>query len=106
METAIAQTGNWKNWNKQRFRRLTGGGPQKRSDMKVFSVDGYFLDDESEFSNYLIAEYDNTPNGYSDEDIFFYGLDEDTIKRCIAEKDPVGDFLITEYRVYDETEAV
>lgn len=65
--------------------------------MKIFRVNGHFKDDGASINGYLIAEYDQTPTGYSDEDIFYYG---------IAEKDLIGehdDFIITGYEIYDET---
>lgn len=68
--------------------------------MKVFSVSGYFVDDpDNTIDGYLIAEFNETPQGYRDEDIFFYGLSEKDIKEAIKTKEPVSDFIITSYEV-------
>jgi len=73
--------------------------------MKVFSINGYYKDDQSEFDGYLVAEFDNTPKGYSDDDIFFYGLSETNLQEAIELKEDTGhDFVITGYEVVDETE--
>ncbi len=67
----------------------------------IFEIDGYFKDDNSEFNGYLVAEYDDTPDGFDDDDIFFYGLSEALIKEAIAlKKDTTHDFVITAYRIY------
>lgn len=63
--------------------------------MKIFSVSGYFNDDHSNFDGYLVAEFNQTPFGYSDEQIFFYGLSE---TQLIGKH---GDFTITSYTLYD-----
>ncbi|MCW8965779.1 MAG: hypothetical protein OQK82_03700 [Candidatus Pacearchaeota archaeon] len=72
--------------------------------MKVFAIDGYFYDDKSEFSGYLVAEYDETPKGYDDDEIFFYGLSEENIEQAIEdEKNGIEgvDFAITGYRIVE-----
>lgn len=66
--------------------------------MRVFSTSGYFVDDHSEFDDYLIAEFDDTPRGYSDDQIFFYGLSESDIQNAIASGEPVDDFVLTGYQ--------
>lgn len=63
----------------------------------MFKIDGYFVDDGAEFSNYLVTEFDNTPEGYADDQIFYYGLSESGIQEAIASRDPVDDFIITGY---------
>lgn len=71
--------------------------------MEMFYIDGYWKDDpENTFSDYLVAEYDgydeDSDDG-SDEEIFFYGLDEDLIKDAIAKgENTVHDFVIINYR--------
>lgn len=63
----------------------------------VYSISGFFKDDLLEFSNYLVTDYDNTPTGYNDEDIFFYGLKLDN-----NYIDDEGlDFIITRFRVLE-----
>lgn len=68
--------------------------------MKVFNISGHFTIDEP-FYDYKVAEFDNTPANYSDDDIFFYGLSEDQIKEAIKTKEPIDDFIIESYTVYD-----
>lgn len=60
---------------------------------KLFSIDGYFIDDQTEFSGYLVTEYDETPEVMDDDDIFFYGLSEKDIRNAIKTKEPVADLL-------------
>lgn len=66
--------------------------------MKVFNIQGYFTDDKSPIDS-LVAEFDSVPNGYSEEDIFFFGLSEENIKEAIRTKEPVcNEFVITNYQ--------
>lgn len=67
--------------------------------MKVFRVDGYFKDDKSLFYGYLIAEYDHTPEGWDDDDFFYYGLSEGDLKS--SSEDDFLDFVITNYEIID-----
>jgi len=71
-----------------------------------FFIDGYWKDDKSEFSGYIVREFDDsigddeTDEGLTDDDIFFYGLSEQDIKRAISEGDEAGgDFVITSYEI-------
>ena len=68
--------------------------------MKVFSVDGYWKDDRTEFTDYIICEYDDTPEGYYEEEIFFYGLSEQDLKDS-CEEDGL-EFIITNYKIIQE----
>ena len=68
---------------------------------KYFSIEGYWKDDKTEFSgivtNYDDAELDEDGNEV-DDDIFYYGLDEDEIKEAIEMgEDTALDFVITSY---------
>lgn len=66
--------------------------------MKVFSIDGYWKDDKDNFYGYLVSEFDDVPKGYSEEDIFFFGLSEDELEEAISlGEDTVHDFVITNY---------
>lgn len=66
--------------------------------MSVFSIDGYFKDDKSEFSGFLISEFSNTPKGYSDEDIFFYGLGESELRDAVEQgEDTTHEFVVTSF---------
>lgn len=72
--------------------------------MKAFSIDGYWVDDETEFSDYIVVDIDdslgdNHPSGLTDDDIFFYGLSEGEIKDAILTQIPfTGQFVITNYK--------
>jgi hypothetical protein len=68
----------------------------------LFSISGYYKDDKSEFSDYLVYEYDNQPlddNGNeTDDDIFYYGLSEHEITQAISEGENTSlEFVITSY---------
>jgi len=66
----------------------------------IFSIDGYWKDDRTEFNGYLVNEFDDTPKGYKDDEIFFYGLSEASIKQAIKEGEKTMlDFVITNYRI-------
>lgn len=67
--------------------------------MTVFNIDGYFVDDpDSSIDGSLVAEFDNTPDGYSDDQIFYYGLSETDIQEAIKTGEAVGnEFVITAY---------
>ena len=42
---------------------------------KYFSIDGYWKDDKSEFSGYIVKEFDDVEEDEDrDNKIFFYGL--------------------------------
>ena len=60
---------------------------------KVFKVQGYFNDDGTPIDNCLVTDIHGTPEGYEDEDIFFYGLSEEEL---VGDQ---GDFTITSYTV-------
>lgn len=65
--------------------------------MRVFNIEGYFTDDKSPIDS-LVAEFDDVPAGYSEEDIFFFGLSESNIKEAIETGEPVcNEFVITGY---------
>lgn len=63
---------------------------------KVFKVQGYWNDNGEPIDNYLVTDIHGTPDGYEDEDIFFYGLDESEL---IGNQ---GDFTITSYTTESE----
>ena len=71
-------------------------------DAEVFAIDGYWVDDKSPIEGELICAYDNTPDGYIDDDIFYYGLDRKAIEQAIATKEPIGGvFVITSFWACD-----
>jgi hypothetical protein len=61
-----------------------------------FLINGYFKDDKSEFSGYIVKDMDDA--GEDDDNVFFYGLSENDIKDAIEHgEDTVHDFVITSY---------
>lgn len=63
--------------------------------MKIFSISGFWKDDKSEFEHFLVAEYDDVPEGYDEEDIFYFGLsEEDILNSCLEDG---LEFVITYY---------
>ena len=71
--------------------------------MKIFNISGYWLEEPHEiFTDLLVAEYDDTPEGFNDNDIFFYGMSEKDIIDNIndEELDLINHFVITEYSIY------
>lgn len=69
--------------------------------MSVFSIVGYFSSDECPIEAALITDSDSAPDGYADEEIFFYGLSEQELKEAIASGEPIDDFVVTDYLVID-----
>ena len=72
---------------------------------KFFVVDGYWKDDKSSINGYIVTDMDSSVgypvNGLTDDDIFFYGLNELEIQEAIElGEDTVQDFVITTYSEY------
>lgn len=65
----------------------------------VFSVIGYWKDDRTEFYGYLVTDYDSVPDGYTEEEIFFFGLNENDLKN--SSEDDALDFVITAYTILE-----
>jgi len=66
----------------------------------LFVISGFFKDDKSEFSDYLVYEYDSAPEDedINEDAIFFYGLSEEQIKEAIKyPENSTLDFVITSY---------
>lgn len=62
-----------------------------------FLISGYFKDDKTEFSNYIVKDTDDFTDD-EDGNIFYFGLSEDEIKSAIAEgEDTALEFVITSY---------
>lgn len=69
---------------------------------KYFEIDGYNRDDKSEFSGLVVKEFDDFDEE-KDEDVFWFGLNEENIIQIIADRDgedanPAIDFVITSYK--------
>jgi len=61
-----------------------------------FLINGYWKDDKSEFSDYIVSSYDD--NAEHDDEIFYFGLNESDIKEAIKDKeDNILEFVITSY---------
>lgn len=65
--------------------------------MKVFEVNGYWKDDSTEFEGELIAEFDDVPDGWNDEDFLFFGLSEEDLINSSTEDGL--EFVITSYSI-------
>ena len=67
---------------------------------KLFSIRIKWLDDASEL-DVLVAEsnsINDLPEGYTDEDIFFYGMSETAIQRAMVSGEPCeNEWLITRF---------
>ncbi len=64
---------------------------------KYFSIDGYWLDDKSEFNGLIVKEYDDM-NEEEDDDVFFFGMGESDLKNAIEDgEETTLDFVITSY---------
>jgi len=60
-----------------------------------FLINGYWKDDKSEFSDYVVSSYDDNAD---DDDIFYFGLSESDIQQAIKDKeDNILEFVITSY---------
>jgi hypothetical protein len=64
----------------------------------LIAIDGYWNDDKSEFSNYLVKETDDVEEE-NDDEIFFYGLSLNYIKDNLNNENTGMDFTITNYYV-------
>jgi len=63
----------------------------------IYVIEGYWKDDKSEFEG-LVTDFDCTPEGFDDDDLFFYGLNKSDIEEAIELKnDTAHDFVITNY---------
>lgn len=69
---------------------------------KYFEIDGYWKDDLTKFTGYLVREYNDVVDNILDDEIFYYGLSEVDIKAAIIDgKNGVSDtldFVITNYK--------
>lgn len=68
-----------------------------------FLINGYWKDDKSEFSDYVVSSYDD--NAEDDDEIFYFGLNEYDIKEAIKDKENnILEFVITSYTKIKENE--
>lgn len=70
---------------------------KKRTD--IFYINGYWKDDNIEFTDYKVTEFDDVRlDDKNDNSIFFYGLSESEIIDAIQKKrDTIHEFVITSY---------
>ena len=59
-------------------------------------VDGYWVDDRTEFKEYVISQSNDFEE--NDDKIFFYGLTESEIAESLGKK-TAQDFVITHYEI-------
>lgn len=72
--------------------------PKYRQDF--FLINGFYKDDKTKFSDYLVYAYDCAPEDeeINENDIFFFGLSEEELKEAISLKWKTShDFVITSY---------
>ena len=68
---------------------------------EYISINGYYKDDKTEFSDYVIRTYDDIPEDtrFTDNDIFYYGLSESDIKLSISGVGNISEFVVTSYEL-------
>lgn len=68
--------------------------------MSVFTISGYYVSDNTRFDSYLVHEYHNVPKDLEEEDIFYFGLSEESIQHAILSGEPIdNEFVITSYEL-------
>ncbi len=71
------------------------------SNSTMFYIDGYYKDDKSEFTNYLVTEYHDDVASDGDDDVFYYGLSEaDIVEAINSGENTELEFVITAYKPY------
>ena len=69
--------------------------------MSIYKVSGYWKNDKSAFTDYLISTFDDVPQGYRDDEIFYFGLSEqDLADSCNEDR---LEFRIISYELVDRT---
>jgi hypothetical protein len=63
--------------------------------MTNFLISGYWIDNGSEFSNYLVTSSED--NGDDDDNVFFYGLNEEDLRSLVNNTNTHLEFVITSY---------
>ena len=67
--------------------------------MKYFKISGYWKDDKSEFNDYIVKDNYDVNDSDIDNNIFYYGLNENKIKDVINKKEnTIHEFVITLYK--------
>jgi hypothetical protein len=65
---------------------------------RQFWIYGFWKDDRTEFANYIVTTHNDIPPGYREEDIFFFGVSEEDLKRNLNKTDGDLPFVITSYQ--------
>ena len=71
--------------------------------MKIFSINGYFTDDNVKFQNQLVTSNEEPLPywcKYTDNDIFFYGLDCESLPKLPATI--LGQFVVESFIFIEE----
>lgn len=72
----------------------------KKGRMKIFEIEAAWKDCGTTFSA-LVAEADHAPEGWDDDEIFFYGLGEaDLFDAVRSGADTVHDFIVKGFSEY------
>jgi hypothetical protein len=67
-----------------------------RDNWDMFSVNGYFKDDKTEFESYIITSWDCLPVGWEEEEIFHFGLSYKNLLHNLTTGGDDGlDFVVT-----------
>ena len=72
--------------------------------MKIFSIDGYFTDDNVKFSNQLVTSNEEPIpywTNYKEDDMFFKGLDCESLKLPAM---ILGLFVVTSFKFIEEAD--
>jgi hypothetical protein len=72
------------------------------NEREIFSINGFWKDDKTKFSGFLVSSFDDI--GEDDNDIFYFGMSENEIKEAIKDGWSTSlEFVITSYeRLTDE----
>jgi len=64
---------------------------------KYFEINGYWKDDKSEFSGYIVKEFDDFDEE-TDEEVFFYGMGVKDLEEAVElVENTMHDFVISSY---------
>lgn len=74
---------------------------------EIFIISGFYKDNkEDTFSRELVTNIDSLPEGFEEEEIFWYGLEESELQEMVDEYLETGDnsgvlpFVVTSFDVF------
>lgn len=67
--------------------------------LDVIKICGYWNDDKTEFTDYLVKQTHDFDENEDDDNIFYYGLEEDFIKSNLNNENTGLEFTITSYSI-------